>query len=166
MLRHRQLIANQLSIDAGMGPVECVVGWLPVFHDMGLIGNVLQTLCVGSSLVLMSPVAFLKRPARWLEAISHFRATTSGGPNFAYDLCVRRVRPRTSAHGSTCSSWQVAFCGAEPVRDATYRRFAAAFEPRGFSPVRRSIRVTGSPRRRCSSPGNRRGTPPKSASVS
>jgi acyl-CoA synthetase (AMP-forming)/AMP-acid ligase II len=159
VLRHRQVIANQLSVEIGMGPVETVVGWLPIFHDMGL-GNVLQTLCAGTRLVLMSPVSFLKRPARWLEAISHFRATTSGGPNFAYDLCARRVSAEERAR-LDLSSWKVAFCGAEPVREATYRRFTERFEPHGFSAAafypcyglaEATLFVTG----------HRRGTPPKS----
>ena len=132
VVRHRQLIANGRSIESRFGPVKLIVGWLPVFHDMGLIGNVLQGLCCGSGLVLMSPVAFLKRPARWLEAISHYRATTSGGPNFAYDLCVRRVTEEERAR-LDLSSWEVAFCGAEPIREATYRRFCSAFESCGFS---------------------------------
>ncbi|HET9991661.1 MAG TPA: fatty acyl-AMP ligase [Kofleriaceae bacterium] len=159
VLRHRQVMANQLSVDAGMGPVETVVGWLPIFHDMGL-GNILQTLCAGTSLALMSPVAFLKRPARWLEAISHYRATTSGGPNFAYELCVRRVSDEERAR-LDLASWKVAFCGAEPVREATYQRFAEVFEPRGFSRAafypcyglaEATLFVTG----------QRRGTPPTS----
>lgn len=132
VLRHRQVMANQLSIEAGMGPCETVVGWLPIFHDMGLIGNVLHTLCAGANLVLMSPVSFLKRPARWLEAISHFRATTSGGPNFAYELCARRIGAEDRAR-LDLASWKVAFCGAEPVRETTYQRFVEAFEPHGFS---------------------------------
>ncbi len=132
IVRHRQLVANELSIEARMGPVELVVGWLPVFHDMGLIGNVLHGLCAGSSLVLMSPLAFLKRPARWLEAISHFRATTSGGPNFAYDLCTRRVSEEQRAQ-LDLTSWKVAFCGAEPVRATTIERFVQAFASCGFS---------------------------------
>jgi acyl-CoA synthetase (AMP-forming)/AMP-acid ligase II/acyl carrier protein len=132
VVRHRQLLANELSIEAAMGPVKLVVGWLPVFHDMGLIGNVLQGLFAGSSLVLMSPFMFLKRPARWLEAISHFRATASGGPNFPYDLCVRRVSEEERAR-LDLSSWEVAYCGAEPVRAATCERFSLRFESRGFS---------------------------------
>jgi len=132
VVRHRQLLANGRSIAASMGPVGTIVGWLPVFHDMGLIGNVLQTLHTGSMLVLMSPIAFLKRPARWLEAVSHHRAITSGGPNFAYDLCVRRVSDEERAR-LDLSSWKVAFCGAEPVRAATYERFSALFEASGFS---------------------------------
>lgn len=132
VIRHRQLLANHQSINECMGPTGLVVGWLPVFHDMGLIGNVLHVICAGSSLVLMSPIAFLKRPARWLEAISHYRATTSGGPNFAYDLAVRRVREEDRAK-LDLRSWVVAFCGAEPVRAATLDRFCAAFGPHGFA---------------------------------
>jgi acyl-CoA synthetase (AMP-forming)/AMP-acid ligase II len=163
VLRHRQLIANQISIEAVMGAVKLMVGWLPIFHDMGL-GYVLQTLCAGSGLVLMSPVAFLKRPARWLEAISHYRATASGGPNFAYELCVRRVSEDERAR-LDLSSWEVAFCGAEPIREATYRRFQSTFEACGFSRstfypcyglAEATLFVTG----------NRRGTPPKSCAFS
>ena len=132
VLRHRQLLANQRSIAASMGPVGVVVGWLPIFHDMGLIGNVLQVLHAGTSLVLMSPVSFLKRPARWLEAITHYRADTSGGPNFAYDLCVRKVSSDERSR-LDLRSWELAFCGAEPVREATFQRFLGAFEPHGFS---------------------------------
>jgi acyl-CoA synthetase (AMP-forming)/AMP-acid ligase II len=132
VLRHRHLIANQFSIEAGMGPVGLVVGWLPMYHDMGLIGNLFQSLYAGTGLVLMSPVAFLKRPARWLEAISHFRATTSGGPNFAYDLCTQRVTDEVRSL-LDLSSWRVAFCGAEPIRDITYRNFTDRFASRGFS---------------------------------
>jgi acyl-CoA synthetase (AMP-forming)/AMP-acid ligase II len=98
---------------------------------MGLIGNVLQPLYVGAPCVLMSPLAFLQRPRRWLEAISRYRATTSGGPNFAYDLCVRRVGPADRA-GLDFSNWQVAFNGAEPVREESLNRFADAFLECGF----------------------------------
>lgn len=132
VVRHRQLLANGVSIASSMGPVGTIVGWLPVFHDMGLIGNVLQALHTGSTLVLMSPIAFLKRPARWLEAISHHRAITSGGPNFAYELCLRRVSEEERSR-LDLSSWEVAFCGAEPVRAATYERFSALYEASGFS---------------------------------
>ena len=80
----------------------------------------------------MSPVAFLQRPMRWLEAISRYGGTTSGGPNFAYELCARKIEPGGAARGSTCRRWRVAFNGAEPVRAATLERFAAAFAPGGF----------------------------------
>src|SRR6185369_3048198 len=115
----------------GQTPESVVVGWLPLFHDMGLIGNVLQPCFVGADCVLMSPAAFLQKPARWLQAIHRFRGTTSGGPNFAYDLCARSVGPEVRA-GLDLSSWSVAFNGAEPVRAETLRRFAEAFAPCGF----------------------------------
>ena len=108
-----------------------VVGWLPVYHDMGLIGNVLQPLWLGATCVLMSPVAFLRRPRRWLEAVSRYRATTSGGPSFAYELCAARIG-EDDRRGLDLSSWRVAFNGAEPVRASALERFAAAFAPCGF----------------------------------
>jgi amino acid adenylation domain-containing protein len=113
------------------GEESVVVGWLPVYHDMGLIGNVLQPLWLGASCVLMSPVAFLRRPRRWLEAIAKYRATTSGGPNFAYELCVERIGEE-ERRGLDLSSWRVAFNGAEPVRASTLERFAEAFAEAGF----------------------------------
>ncbi|HMY16702.1 MAG TPA: amino acid adenylation domain-containing protein, partial [Polyangium sp.] len=133
MVRHRNLMHNSEVIAAGFEHDErCLgVGWLPMFHDMGLIGNVLQPLFVGFPCVLMSPLAFLQRPARWLEAISHFRATTSGGPNFAYDLCARRVSP-AQIESLDLRSWNVAFSGAEPIRNETLVRFADVFAPAGF----------------------------------
>jgi len=133
MVTHGNLLANEERIQRAFRQSEesIVVGWLPLYHDMGLIGNILQPLWSGGRCVLMSPWAFLQRPARWLEAISRYRATTSGGPNFAYDLCVRRVRPEQRA-ALDLSSWEVAFNGAEPVRRATLDRFAEAFAPAGF----------------------------------
>jgi acyl-CoA synthetase (AMP-forming)/AMP-acid ligase II/acyl carrier protein len=107
-----------------------VVGWLPLYHDMGLIGNVLHPLFMGASCTLFSPLAFLQRPLRWLEAISSFRATISGGPNFAFDLCASKLRPDQQLD---LSSWKVAYNGSEPVRKETLDRFAAAFAPFGFS---------------------------------
>src|SRR5712692_4612669 len=105
--------------------------WLPPYHDMGLIGGILQPLYAGFPVALMSPLTFLHRPLRWLEAISRYRATTSGGPNFAYDLCVRRTTPEQRA-GLDLSCWQVAFNGSEPVHHETIERFTAAFGPCGF----------------------------------
>src|SRR5262249_18535104 len=89
MVSHRNLLSNQRMIRQAFGQTEqsIIVGWLPLYHDMGLIGNVLQPLFLGARCVLMSPTAFLQKPSRWLRAISDYRATTSGGPNFAYDLC-------------------------------------------------------------------------------
>ncbi len=107
------------------------VSWLPPYHDMGLIGGILQPLYGGFPVTLMSPVTFLRRPIRWLEAVSSFRATSSGGPNFAYDLCVRKT---TAEDRETLdlSHWAVAANGAEPVRSETMERFADAFAPAGF----------------------------------
>ncbi len=109
------------------------VSWLPVYHDMGLIGGILQPLYGGFPCVLMSPTSFLQRPYRWLQAISHYRGTTSGGPNFAYELCIQRI---THEQRSTLdlSSWSVAFNGAEPIRLETLERFSATFAECGFRP--------------------------------
>src|SRR5262249_13079555 len=105
--------------------------WLPPYHDMGLIGWILQPLYGGFPVVLMSPVAFLQNPLRWLQAISRYGATTSGGPNFAYDLCVRKSTPAQRA-GLDLRRWQVAFNGAEPIRSDTLERFAETFAACGF----------------------------------
>jgi amino acid adenylation domain-containing protein len=130
---HGNLLANERAIQRAFGQSEesVVVGWLPLYHDMGLIGNVLQPIWCGGSCVLMSPLSILQRPRRWLEAISRFRGTTSGGPDFAYALCVRKMPPPERA-GLDLSSWRVAFNGAEPVRAATLDAFAEAFAPCGF----------------------------------
>ncbi|MCC5609398.1 fatty acyl-AMP ligase [Nostoc sp. CHAB 5834] len=133
MITHGNLLHNERMIEKAFGHTNktIVVGWLPVFHDMGLIGNVLQPLYLGVPCILMSPVDFLQKPIRWLQAISHYKATTSGGPNFAYDLCIRKVTPEQLAT-LDLSSWEVAFTGAEPVRAETLEQFASTFAPCGF----------------------------------
>jgi len=133
MLSHRNLIHNSrlLSRFFEYTPESYCVSWLPVYHDMGLIGGVLQPLYGGFPCAFMSPVNFLRRPARWLEAISRYKATISGGPNFAYDLCVRKVSPEQTAT-LDLSNWSTAYSGAEPVRAETLKRFAEAFAPCGF----------------------------------
>ncbi|WP_437329115.1 AMP-binding protein [Sorangium sp. So ce381] len=133
MVSHANVIANERAIRAGFehDAGSSGVGWLPLFHDMGLIGNVLQPIFVGFPCTHMSPLAFLERPLRWLKAISHFRATTSGGPNFAYDLCARKAT-REDLAALDLRSWTVAFNGAEPIRAETLDRFAAVFAPCGF----------------------------------
>ncbi|BBD69134.1 AMP-dependent synthetase and ligase [Nostoc commune NIES-4072] len=133
MISHGNLLHNERMIEKAFGHTNktIVVGWLPVFHDMGLIGNVLQPLYLGVPCILMSPVEFLQKPIRWLQAISHYKATTSGGPNFAYDLCIRKVTPEQLAT-LDLSSWEVAFTGAEPVRAETLEQFASTFAPCGF----------------------------------
>lgn len=107
------------------------VSWLPMYHDMGLIGAVIQPLIGGFTCVLTSPASFLQRPIRWLRTISKYRATISGGPNFAFDLCVRRVS-ETDKTDLNLGSWSVAFNGSEQVRVETLDRFANAFAPCGF----------------------------------
>ncbi|HEX6287552.1 MAG TPA: amino acid adenylation domain-containing protein, partial [Herpetosiphonaceae bacterium] len=133
MVSHGNLLHNERIIKAGFGHhgETLVVGWLPLYHDMGLIGNVLHPLYLGQPCVLMSPVAFLQSPFRWLQAISHYKATTSGGPNFAYDLCARKITPEQRAT-LDLSHWKVAFNGAEPIRAETMERFAATFAECGF----------------------------------
>jgi acyl-CoA synthetase (AMP-forming)/AMP-acid ligase II len=133
IVSHGNLCHNERMIKLAFGhsAKSTVVGWLPLFHDMGLIGLVLQPLFVGASSYLLPPLTFLQRPARWLRAITRFRATTSGGPDFAYDLCCRRVTREQRAE-LDLSSWEVAFNGSEPVRAETLERFAAEFAPCGF----------------------------------
>ncbi|HZI06247.1 MAG TPA: AMP-binding protein, partial [Archangium sp.] len=133
MLSHGNLLHNLECISRAFGTTEESVGviWLPPYHDMGLIGGILQPLYRGFPVALMSPLTFLKQPRRWLEAVSRFGATVSGGPNFAYDLCVRKMTPQERAR-LDLSRWKVAFSGAEPVRTETLERFLEAFGPRGF----------------------------------
>lgn len=133
ILTHSNILHNEESIRLAFehDRESVVVGWLPLFHDMGLIGNLLQPMYVGCRCILMSPMYFLQKPIRWLRAISHYRATTSGGPNFAYDLCVDGTSPE-DREGLDLSTWSLAFNGAERVRPSTLERFAAAFAPYGF----------------------------------
>jgi amino acid adenylation domain-containing protein/non-ribosomal peptide synthase protein (TIGR01720 family) len=133
MLSHRNLLHNERIIQQAFQQSEqsIIAGWLPFYHDMGLIGNVLQSLFVGAPYIFMSPFSFLQRPVRWLQAISRYRATTSGGPNFAYDLCVRKISAEQRAT-LDLSSWSVAFNGAEPIRAETLERFATTFAACGF----------------------------------
>src|SRR4051812_49726132 len=108
MVSHANILDNERMIQNAFAtkPGSVIVGWLPLFHDMGLIGNVLQPLYAGVPCIVMSPVAFLQRPLRWLQAISRYQATTSGGPNFAYELCMRKIRPEDRS-GLDLSSWRV-----------------------------------------------------------
>jgi acyl-CoA synthetase (AMP-forming)/AMP-acid ligase II len=108
------------------------VSWVPLYHDMGLILNVLQSLYIGALCVLMAPVSFMQRPLSWLRAVHDYRAEVAGGPNFAFDLCARRHRLE-EIEGIDLSCWRVAFNGAEPVRAATIDRFASTFAPYGFA---------------------------------
>src|SRR5215469_1189810 len=133
MLTHGNLLHNSALIQHYFEHTAESRGviWLPHYHDMGLIGGILQPFYAGFPVTLMSPVAFLQRPLRWLQAISRAGGTTSGGPPFAYDLCVRKITPEQRAT-LNLSSWDVAFTGAEPVRYETLEHFAATFAPCGF----------------------------------
>ncbi len=150
MVSHGNLIHNETLIrtafghdalgegPAGEGTATRVVSWLPLYHDMGLIGGILQPLFLGTTCVLMAPMSFLQKPLRWLQAISDWGSkldldTTSGGPNFAYELVARRATAE-DLQGLDLSRWRVAFNGSEPVRASTLRRFAEVFEPCGFDP--------------------------------
>ena len=133
MVSHGNLLNNVRCLEQVFedDATSTLVSWLPLYHDMGLIGNLLHGLYVGTSCLLMSPMEFLEQPLRWLETISRYRAHTSGGPNFAYELCVRKIAPAQRAE-LDLSTWRVAFNGAEPVRRATLERFTEAFAPHGF----------------------------------
>lgn len=133
MLTHGNLLYNlHLIRDAFEATAQsCGVIWLPPYHDMGLIGGILEPLYLGFPVILMSPLDFLQHPLRWLEAVSRCKAAISGGPNFAYDLCARKVTPQQLAR-LDLSHWRLAFNGAEPVRKATIERFTEVFAPCGF----------------------------------
>jgi len=134
MLSQGNLLHNLEQVRRKMGLTTGTVGvfWLPPYHDMGLIGGILAPLYTGArNTALMSPITFLKTPLRWLEAISRYRGTLSGAPNFAFDLCVRKSTPEQRA-ALDLRSWEVAFSGAEPIRPETLERFAEAFAPSGF----------------------------------
>ncbi|MCU0644495.1 MAG: AMP-binding protein, partial [bacterium] len=135
MLSHENLLYNLALINEGFGsrPDSEGVIWLPIYHDMGLIGGVMQPLYAGFPCALMSPVDFLQHPLRWLNAISRVRnkQIISGGPNFAYDLCARKVTPEQKEK-LRLEHWKVAFSGAEPVRPETIDRFSETFKPCGF----------------------------------
>jgi alkylation response protein AidB-like acyl-CoA dehydrogenase/acyl-CoA synthetase (AMP-forming)/AMP-acid ligase II/acyl carrier protein len=130
---HANIAANVEAIRTAFGfdASSVMASWLPLFHDMGLVGSVLAPALVGFRCVLMSPASFLKQPVRWLQAISHYRATCAGAPDFGWDLCVRRVGEEQKA-GLDLSSLAVAYDGSEPVRASTLRAFAAAFAGCGF----------------------------------
>ena len=133
IVSHENIIANNKMIQHSFGHSSTTVmlGWVPLFHDMGLIGCMLQPLYVGFPCYLMSPATFLQRPKLWLKAISEKKVTTTGGPNFAYDLCVKRIEP-TSIESLELSSWEVAYNGAEHIKLNTLEQFSELFAPYGF----------------------------------
>ncbi|MDO7895544.1 non-ribosomal peptide synthetase [Pseudomonas citrulli] len=156
---HGNLVANELLIRHGFGidlnPDDVIVSWLPLYHDMGLIGGLLQPVFSGVPCVLMSPAYFLARPVRWLEAISEYGGTISGGPDFAYRLCSERVSEAALGR-LDLRGWRVAYSGSEPIRLDTLRRFAEKFAPCGFTEdsfmasyglAEATLFVAGTPRR-------------------
>ncbi|MGZ6977744.1 MAG: AMP-binding protein [Acidimicrobiia bacterium] len=135
VLTHADLLANirAMACAAAVGSNDVFVSWLPLYHDMGLIGAWLGSLCIGFPLVVMSPLSFLARPARWLRAISDHRATLSAAPNFGFELCARKARDEDLA-GVDLSSLRMLFNGAEPVSADTLERFRSRFATYGLRP--------------------------------
>lgn len=133
MVTHGNLINNIASMQACFGHDEktIIASWLPMFHDMGLIGAVLQPICIGGKAIAMTPAAFLQKPMRWLEAISHYRATSSYAPNFAYDLCISKATEE-DIQRLDLSSWTMALNGAEPIKPETIRDFSKKFAACGL----------------------------------
>jgi natural product biosynthesis luciferase-like monooxygenase protein/amino acid adenylation domain-containing protein len=133
MVSHQNLLYNHRMLQEALQHPEDapVVGWLPLFHDMGLIGNALQAIYNGAPYIFMSPFAFLQKPFRWLDAISRYKAYSSFAPNFAYDLCVQKITPEQRAT-LDLSQWHNAVSGAEPIRGETLESFVRTFAPCGF----------------------------------
>ncbi|MCH7729702.1 MAG: fatty acyl-AMP ligase [Planctomycetes bacterium] len=133
VVTHSNILANQrmITVCSGRDHQSLAVGWLPLFHDMGLIANTINPLYLGSGCVFMSHRQFLMRPFCWLDAISRYRAHTSGAPNFAYDYCTDKITPE-ELEQLDLTSWKVAYVGAEPVRMDTLERFAEKFKACGF----------------------------------
>jgi acyl-CoA synthetase (AMP-forming)/AMP-acid ligase II/acyl carrier protein len=131
MLTHGNVMSSVAAMHRE--DMEGVVGviWLPPYHDMGLLGGVLLPVYSGRPIAIMPPRAFIERPIRWIQAISRYRATTTGAPNFAFELCVRKAR-REDCKGLDLSCWKIAVVGAEPVRAETLDRFTETFAPYGF----------------------------------
>ena len=133
MLTHANMMHNSALIAYAFEHTRSLktIFWLPMYHDMGLIGGVLQPLHVGQPNISMSPMAFLQQPYRWLKTISKYQGTVSGGPNFAYELCINKITAE-QRDKLDLSSWELAFNGAEPIKPETIERFTEMFEPCGF----------------------------------
>jgi 8-amino-7-oxononanoate synthase/acyl carrier protein len=135
MLAHRNLMHNVKIITYSFEPSREGGGvtWLPTYHDMGLVGGVLNPVFIGRPIAHMSPMSFLTKPIRWLRAITKYRATISGGPNFAYELCNEKITDE-ECEGLDLRTWDMAFNGAEPIRPETLTKFTERFAPYGFQP--------------------------------
>lgn len=133
ILTHENLMTNEVMIHTAFDHDESsfLAGWLPPYHDMGLIGNLLQPVFGNFPCCFMAPAKFVEKPSRWLHMISRYRATTSGGPNFAYDLCCEKISDEEKRE-LDLSSWKIAFNGSEPVRSETIERFSESFSSCGF----------------------------------
>ncbi|WNO11461.1 non-ribosomal peptide synthetase [Teredinibacter sp. KSP-S5-2] len=133
IVSHRNLVHNAELMRQAMNHTQntVLVSWLPIFHDMGLIGNILQTLYLGAHCVFMPPIAFIQRPLRWLKALSKYRGQSSMAPNFAYDLCCEKITDEQKKE-LDLSSWQSALNGSEPVRYETLERFYRSFKSCGL----------------------------------
>ncbi|HBI36193.1 MAG: hypothetical protein A2015_05060 [Spirochaetes bacterium GWF1_31_7] len=158
VITHKNLIHNQKLIKKGFehSSSTVFVSWLPMFHDMGLIGNTLQPLYLGVLAVLMSPESFLQKPSRWLKAISKYKGTTSGAPNFAYDLCTEKIK-RDDLGDLDLTSLDLAYNGAEPISVETIKKFYSKFKECGLSEIamfpcyglaEATLFVTGGPKKR------------------
>ena len=161
IITHQNILSNSAIIQEYFGHDKESRGliWLPPYHDMGLMGGIIQPLFVGFPVVLMSPLHFIQRPLRWLKAISTYRATTSGGPNFSYDLCVSHISEE-SCRELDLSSWRVAFNGGEKVRQQTIEAFSEKFKVRGFKKQHFLI-CYGLAEATLMVSGNRHDTPPR-----
>jgi 8-amino-7-oxononanoate synthase/acyl carrier protein len=135
MLSHQNIMHNLTLISHGFETTRTTItaSWLPAYHDMGLVGGILNPMYTGCPDILLSPMAFLQKPVRWLRAVTRYGATISGGPNFAYDLCTRKVTDE-EMEGLDLSSWDLAFNGAEPIRASTLKGFSERFAKVGFRP--------------------------------
>jgi acyl-CoA synthetase (AMP-forming)/AMP-acid ligase II len=133
MVTHNNLLQNHRALEQSCTHADTLtfVNWLPLFHDMGLIGNVLLSLTVGKPCVFMPPMSFIQKPIRWLQAVSQYKGVMSGGPNFAFDLLCNYVTPEQLTN-LDLSEWRLAFCGAEPIRAATIEQTINLLEPCGF----------------------------------
>lgn len=134
VVTHENLLHNQMLIKNTFGCNEhsVIMSWLPFYHDMGLVGNLIHAIYNGCTCVLMSPYTFMQNPATWFKAITTWKVTHSGGPNFAYDHCTERISI-TSPGQFDLSSWKVAYNGSEPVSRKTIRQFIEKFTPSGFA---------------------------------
>lgn len=135
VVTHAMLLADMAMAQAalGTGKHSTCVNWLPLYHDMGLILSVVGSMYLGALCVLLSPSGFMQRPLTWLRAISHYRAEITASPNFAYDLCIARLRA-DQMEGVDLSLWKIILIGAEPIRAATIEKFIDAFSPYGLAP--------------------------------